>query len=200
MSSQVRTYTAKERNMYLVGMMGQNMIYNIIGTGLYFYFQSVIFIPAMAISIFMAVARVWDAINDPIMGYIMDHANPKNGKMKPYLIYTPIPIAILTVLLFYAPNISDTAKMIYAAVTYVAWGMIYTASDVPFWASARRAPPTAWALPCLPLSLWYWALFCPSSICPARSWKRRSICALPCFVPLWAICCLSGYILRPRNG
>ena len=33
MSSQVRTYTAKERNMYLVGMMGQNMIYNIIGTG-----------------------------------------------------------------------------------------------------------------------------------------------------------------------
>ena len=49
MSSQVRTYTAKERNMYLVGMMGQNMIYNIIGTGLYFYFQSVIFIPAMAI-------------------------------------------------------------------------------------------------------------------------------------------------------
>lgn len=59
MSSQVRTYTAKERNMYLVGMMGQNMIYNIIGTGLYFYFQSVIFIPAMAISIFMAVARVW---------------------------------------------------------------------------------------------------------------------------------------------
>ena len=107
--------------MYLVGMMGQNMIYNIIGTGLYFYFQSVIFIPAMAISIFMAVARVWDAINDPIMGYIMDHANPKNGKMKPYLIYTPIPIAILTVLLFYAPNISDTAKMIYAAITYVAW-------------------------------------------------------------------------------
>ena len=53
--------------MYLVGMMGQNMIYNIIGIGLYFYFQSVIFIPAMAISIFMAVARVWDAINDPMM-------------------------------------------------------------------------------------------------------------------------------------
>ena len=58
--------------MYLVGMMGQNMIYNIIGTGLYFYFQSVIFIPAMAISIFMAVARVWDAINDPMMGTFVD--------------------------------------------------------------------------------------------------------------------------------
>lgn len=63
--------------------------------------------------------------------------------MKPYLIYTPIPIAILTVPLFYAPNISDTAKMIYAAVTYVAWGMIYTASDVPFWALPNALTPNA---------------------------------------------------------
>lgn len=69
MSDNVRTYTSKERNMYLLGLAGQNMIYNIIGTGLYFYFQSVIFVPAMAISIFMAVARVWDAINDPNDGY-----------------------------------------------------------------------------------------------------------------------------------
>ena len=49
MPDAVRTYTPKERNMYLLGMAGQNMIYNIIGTGLYFYFQSVIFIPAIAI-------------------------------------------------------------------------------------------------------------------------------------------------------
>ena len=98
------------------------------------FYISVLKLTPLFVLLLMLLARVWDAINDPIMGYIMDHANPKNGKMKPYLIYTPIPIAILTVLLFYAPNISDTAKMIYAAVTYVAWGMIYTASDVPFWA------------------------------------------------------------------
>ena len=46
-------------------------------------------------------------------------------------------------MLFYAPNISDTAKMIYAAVTYVAWGMIYTASDVPFWALPNALTPNA---------------------------------------------------------
>lgn len=38
------TYTPKERNLYLTGLLGQNMIYNIIGTGLVFYFQSVLFI------------------------------------------------------------------------------------------------------------------------------------------------------------
>ena len=41
MSNQTRTYTKKERNMYLTGMLGQNLIYNIVATGLYFYFQNV---------------------------------------------------------------------------------------------------------------------------------------------------------------
>ena len=86
--------------MYLVGMMGQNMIYNIIGTGLYFYFQSVIFIPAMAISIFMAVARVWDAINDPMMGTFVDRTNTKWGKCRPYLLFSPVVIMVITILTF----------------------------------------------------------------------------------------------------
>ena len=86
--------------MYLVGMMGQNMSYNIIGTGLYFYFQSVIFIPAMAISIFMAVARVWDAINDPMMGTFVDRTNTKWGKCRPYLLFSPAVIMVITILTF----------------------------------------------------------------------------------------------------
>ena len=58
----LNTYTKKERNMYLIGLMGQNVIYNVIATGMTFYFQSVIFIPAIAISVIMGVARIWDAI------------------------------------------------------------------------------------------------------------------------------------------
>ena len=71
------TYTPKERNLYLTGLLGQNMIYNIIGTGLVFYFQSVLFIPAMATGVIFAIARVWDAINDPMMGTIVDRTNTK---------------------------------------------------------------------------------------------------------------------------
>ena len=63
----MNTYTKKERNMYLIGLMGQNVIYNIIATGMVFYFQSVIFIPAIAISVIMGVARIWHAINDPMI-------------------------------------------------------------------------------------------------------------------------------------
>jgi Na+/melibiose symporter-like transporter len=77
------------------------------------------------------------------MGYIVDHSNPKRGKMKTYLLYTPIPVAILTFFLFFAPNISDSQKMIYAGITYVAWGMIYTSSDVPFWSLPNVLTPNA---------------------------------------------------------
>ena len=77
MSNQTRTYTKKERNMYLTGMLGQNLIYNIVATGLYFYFQNVICLPAMALGWIFALARVWDAINDPMMGTIVDRTRTK---------------------------------------------------------------------------------------------------------------------------
>lgn len=145
MSNSVRTYTAKERNMYLVGMLGQNMIYNIIGTGLYFYFQSVIFIPAMAISIFMAVARVWDAVNDPMMGTFVDRTNTKWGKCRPYLLISPVIIMVITILAFCNGTYSSGNTpgknawiVAWAAISYILWGMCYTVGDIPLWGVTSR--------------------------------------------------------------
>ncbi len=145
MNNNIRTYTGKERNMYLLGMAGQNMIYNIIGTGLYFYFQSVIFIPAMAISIFMAVARVWDAINDPMMGTIVDKTNTKWGKCRPYLLFVPPAICVITILTFcngiYSTQnstLQNTLIVGWAAVSYILWGMCYTIGDIPLWGVTSR--------------------------------------------------------------
>ena len=134
------TYTKKERNMYLTGMLGQNMIYNIVGTGLAFYWQSVIFIPAMAISIFSAVARVWDAINDPMMGTIVDKTKSKYGKCRPYLLFCPALILVVTILAFVNGRYSvdnstlkNTIIIIWAAFSYILWGMSYTIGDIPLW-------------------------------------------------------------------
>lgn len=123
----------KEWMAYCVGALGQGMVYAIMSSYISDFYLNVLKVTPVFVLLLMFLARIWDAINDPIMGFIVDHVNPKKGKMRPYLLYTPIPVAILTMLLFYAPNISDTGKMIYAAITYVLWGMIYTASDVPFW-------------------------------------------------------------------
>lgn len=138
--SEIRTYSKKERNGYLVGMFGQNLIYNIVATGLYFYFQNVICLPAMALGWIMAIARVWDAVNDPMMGTIVDKTRTKWGKCRPYLIIFPAIIGVVTILTFingnYAEATTSTQKALiiaWAAVSYIAWGMCFTVCDIPLW-------------------------------------------------------------------
>ena len=94
------TYTKKELTGYLTGLAGQNIIYNIIASGLAFYFQSVIFIPVAAYTAIFAIARVWDAVNDPMMGTIVDKTKTKWGKCKPYLLFVPAVIMVTTILPF----------------------------------------------------------------------------------------------------
>ena len=96
----VMTYTKRELAGFLTGLAGQNIIYNIIATGLAFYFQSVIFLPAIACSLIFALARVWDAVNDPMMGTIVDKTRTKWGKCKPYLLFVPAVIMMTTILPF----------------------------------------------------------------------------------------------------
>lgn len=134
------TYTNKELGGYLVGMFGQNLIYNIVATGLYFYFQNVICLPAMALGWIMTIARVWDAINDPMMGTIVDKTKTKWGKCRPYLIIFPGIIGVVTILTFinsnYANATTTAQKALiigWAAVSYIAWGMCFTVCDIPLW-------------------------------------------------------------------
>ena len=78
--------------MYLTGMLGQNLIYNIVATGLYFYFQNVICLPAMALGWIFALARVWDAINDPMMGTIVDRTRTKSPFWHSSTATMPLPL------------------------------------------------------------------------------------------------------------
>ncbi|HZK38796.1 MAG TPA: MFS transporter, partial [Clostridia bacterium] len=139
----LKTYKPLEKNMYLVGMAGQNVIYNIVGAALAYYLQFTLLIPAFVVSTIMALARVWDAFNDPMMGTIVDKTRSKWGKCRPYLLFVPIPIFIITVACFtnfgfYDPSIgvfagNNALIVVYAAVTYVLWGMAYTVGDIPLW-------------------------------------------------------------------
>ena len=133
----------KELKVFAIGALGQGMVYGIMSSYISDFYLNILKVTPLFVLFLMLLARVWDAINDPIMGMIMDRAQPKKGKMLPYLIYTPIPIAILTFLLFFAPDITEAQKMVYASVTYVAWGMIYTCSDVPFWSLPNAMTPNA---------------------------------------------------------
>lgn len=136
----LNTYTKPEMAGYMVGMFGQNLIYQIVTTGLYFYFQNVICLPAMALGWIFTLARVWDAVNDPIMGNIVDRTHTKWGKCRPYLIFGPPVIMVLTILAFFNSNYAEAtttggkvAIVAWAAVSYILWGMSYTVCDIPLW-------------------------------------------------------------------
>lgn len=144
----LNTYSKKERNMFLTGMFGQNMIYNVVTVGLYYYFQNVICLPAIAFGWIFAIARIWDAINDPMMGSIVDKTRTKWGKCRPYLIFSPIVICVITIAAFFNGNYANAkangnkTAMIFivawAAISYVLWGMSYTVGDIPLWGIISR--------------------------------------------------------------
>lgn len=123
---------SKEFRMYCFAGFGQGMVYAVMSSYVSDYFTNVMKLPLVFVLLLMLLARVWDAINDPMMGMIVDRVTTPWGKMRPYLLFTAPPILVLTCLMFFTPNLSGGKLMVYAAVVYVLWGMIYTMSDVPF--------------------------------------------------------------------
>ena len=111
---------------------GQNVIYTVVTTFmLLFLLQYADFGPAqIAIATtVIAVTRIVDAIGDPIVGSLIDMTRTRWGKLRPFVLYSAVPVAVLTTLLFTVPE----GAVLYFAIIYVVWGFAYTFCDVPLW-------------------------------------------------------------------
>ena len=123
----------KEIYSFAFAGLGQNLIFNFSATFIMIFYTDVLGLAALSVGTLMLVARVWDAVNDPIMGIIVDKTNTRWGKLRPYLLAIALPMAVFTILTFLNVNLSTNSKLLYAYVTYIAWGMVYTVSDIPYW-------------------------------------------------------------------
>jgi sugar (glycoside-pentoside-hexuronide) transporter len=123
---------------------GQNLMIGLVNSFLLFFYTDVFRIDKGSVAILMLVARIWDAINDPIMGTIVDKTRSRWGKMRPYLLFIFIPLGFCCFLLFYMPpGISDSMKIIYACATFLIWDIVYTICDIPFWGLASTMTPNS---------------------------------------------------------
>lgn len=113
--------------------MGQCFSFGVVGTFILFFYTDIMGISPVTASIIFLVARVWDAVHDPIFAGIIDSLNLKRGKYRPFLGFMPFIIGIITIMAFINIDGSMTTKTIYAAVTYILWGSLYSISDLPFW-------------------------------------------------------------------
>ena len=100
---------------------------------LYFY-TSCVGINATAVGLMFLITKIFDGLNDPIMGAIVDKTRTKWGKMRPYLFFGAVPWGIITILMFlpqvYA-GMNMTGKIVYMYVTYIAYGLLGTIIGVP---------------------------------------------------------------------
>ena len=135
----------KETQAYAIAALGQGLVYSCMSSYITDYYMNVLTLNAIFVIMLMLLARVWDAINDPMMGMIMDRYSTKRGRMRPYPLATALPIAALTILMFVNPGFDTKDKSIwlyvFVSVVYVLWGMVYTVSDVPFWSLPNVMTP-----------------------------------------------------------
>lgn len=121
-----------EKLSYGFSGVGINIFWGMPMMYLVIYFTDVFGISAAAVGTLLLVARIWDAVNDPMMGTVVDRTQTKWGKCRPYMIFGSIALAVSFVMLFSGPiSLGSTGKLVYAYVAYILFGMIYTVVDIP---------------------------------------------------------------------
>ena len=127
--------TKKERLSYWTYFIGQNIYYNITAAFIstYLAMQG---IDLAKVAVVLLIVKIWDAVNDPIFGYIFDKIKFKNGqKSLPWLRLSTALIPVVTIVLFSIPSgLSEMGKLVWFGVAYVLWDTVYTLTDVPAYA------------------------------------------------------------------
>lgn len=117
---------------YGLGEVGCQMSWYMVNSYLMLFYTDIVGLTAGAISLIMLIARIWDAVNDPMMGNICDRTKTKWGKFRPYLFFAPPFLAIFNILTFTVFPVKGTAKVILCLICYIGTGMAYTACCISY--------------------------------------------------------------------
>lgn len=125
----------KEKYSYGIGAFGKDMVYAFVATYLMIFFTDEVGLSSVFVGGLFFVSRFWDAINDPLMGLIVDNTRTKWGKFRPWILIGTLINAVVLIFLFFNPSRFFEGKMVYVycAVAYILWGMTYTIMDIPYW-------------------------------------------------------------------
>ena len=117
---------------YALGDFGVNLYFISVMTWLLYFYTDVYGLSAAAASGVLFVARLIDAITDPLVGYVAERTRSRWGRMRPYLLFGGVPLALITVATFTVPGWDDAGKLVWAYVTYTVFGLVYTVVTIPY--------------------------------------------------------------------
>ena len=117
---------------YAIGDLGINLFFISSMTFLLYFYTDVLQISAAAAAGVLLVARLVDAVTDPIMGAIAERTRTSVGAAAPYLLLGSIPLGVVAVLTFTVPDLDESGRVVWAYVTYIAFGILYTVVTIPY--------------------------------------------------------------------
>ncbi len=121
---------------YSVGGIGRDMAYTLISMYIMVFFTDAIGLAdweIWAVSTIIAVTRIWDAVNDPMMGVIIDNTRSRWGKFKPWVIVGAVSSAVFTFLLFQDFGLRGVPFAVLFATFYLLWEITFTMNDISYW-------------------------------------------------------------------
>ncbi len=116
---------------YAAGDLANNLLFQMSLLYLLYYYTDVAGISPGVVGIIFLIARIWDGVNDPIMGILVDRTESPHGRGRVFIRYASLPLAAATVLLFSVPSLGR-GKVLFAGATYILWGMLYTMVSIPY--------------------------------------------------------------------
>ncbi|WP_353227803.1 glycoside-pentoside-hexuronide (GPH):cation symporter [Novosphingobium sp.] len=121
-----------ERASYGFGDFGYSLSYNMAGAFLLFYYTDVVGLPAAAVGTIFLVARMLDAVIDPLVGIAVDKTRTRWGRTRPYFLFTAVPYVLIFIAAFRVPHWPVGAQLVYAFVTFKALGIVMSLGSIPY--------------------------------------------------------------------
>ncbi len=129
-------YFRRNKITFGLGTIGRDMIYTLVSMYLMFYLTDILEASDSVmwwITAIVLFARVFDAMNDPVMGVIVDNTRTQYGKFKPWIVFGSLLSGIITILLFTDFGLSGSSFILVFGILYLFWGMSYTTNDISYW-------------------------------------------------------------------
>ena len=130
---------AKDKLGYAMGDLASCLVFGLTQSILNKYYTDVLEISVLSVMIMTIVARIWDAINDPIWGRIIDGTKVrKDGRYRRWIKIFAVPVALAAVLMFAdVRGFSAGGKLAWIYVSYILFGMLYTCINIPYGSLAQ---------------------------------------------------------------
>lgn len=119
---------------YGAGTIGKSLSYGLASGFISYYFMTGLGLSTAFLGVMIFLARIWDGVNDLLMGALIDHTHTKWGKFRPWMVIGAVTNAGVTVLLFTNPGLEGVWLYVYATICFILWDMTYTMVDVGYWA------------------------------------------------------------------